>query len=244
MPRARTLGTTPARSSSARRSSAWVHRNSVEARNVLGLVEDPDLVLADVIERRSRARGRRPSTSAASASWPCSSRARSVGEIRRQLVGGLAQARRAACSAPCADQELARRQQLDGVDRAHAALVGRIERAQRLDLVAEPLDAHGQRLAGRKDVDDAAAARELAAAGDLGQRLVAQVDQLAQHALLADALARLRAAPAVPGRSAGASVCWKSAWTPATRTRGAPDRHAARAATRAADSSRISSLRS
>ena len=114
------------------------------------------------------------------------------GQICGQLVGSLAQPV-AQISGP---HRRPSRNSLAGssstvVDGANAALVGRIEGAQRLDLVAEPLDAHGQRLAGREDVDDAAAARELAAAGDLGQRLVAKVDQLAQDALLADALARL-----------------------------------------------------
>ena len=48
------------------------------------------------------------------------------------------------------------------------------------------------------------------------------------------------------GSASGGSVCWNSAWTLATRTRAGPSarRHAASAATRAADSSRTSSERS
>ena len=46
------------------------------------------------------------------------------------------------------------------------------------------------------------------------------------------------------GRSAGSIVCWRSDWTPATRIRARPFCHAASAATRAAVSSAISSLRS
>ena len=110
------------------------------------------------------------------------------GEVRGQLGRRPCRAGRAAAARHRAEQEFARGQQLDHVDRADTALVGRVERAQRLDLVAEPLDADGQRLAGREDVDDAAASCELAAAGDLGQCLVAKLDELAQDPLLANAL--------------------------------------------------------
>ena len=130
------------------------------------------------------------------------------GQASRQLVGQPCRAARAADCAlgPVAPSRnsLAGSRSTDSTG-ADAALVGRVEGAQRLDLVAEPLDAHGQRLAGREDVDDAAAARELAPAADLGQGLVAQLDELAQHALLADALARLeleRLCPAArPGQA-------------------------------------------
>ena len=46
------------------------------------------------------------------------------------------------------------------------------------------------------------------------------------------------------GRSSGGRVGWRSAWTDATRTRARPLRQRASVATRAADSSRMSSLRS
>ena len=45
---------------------------------------------------------------------------------------------------------------------------GGVKGPERLDFIAEPLDAHRQRLTGREDVDDAAAAGELAAPGHLG----------------------------------------------------------------------------
>ncbi len=53
-----------------------------------------------------------------------------------------------------------------------------------------------------------------------------------------------RSSRGASGRSAGSIVCWRSAWTLATRMRARPLRHAARAATRAAVSSATSSLRS
>ena len=58
--------------------------------------------------------------------------------------------------------------------------------AQRIDLVAEELDPDRQRHRRREDVDDAAAPRELAAAGDLGDRHVAEVEQLAQERVLVE----------------------------------------------------------
>ena len=82
------------------------------------------------------------------------------------------------------EKELTRRQQHDLVNRPHTALVGRVESAQRLDLIAEPLDPDGEWLTGREDVDNAAPTGELAAAGNLGKGLVAEVDELAQDPFL------------------------------------------------------------
>ena len=107
-----------------------------------------------------------------------------------QLVGGACPALAQRPAGIRADRNSLAGSSVDRIDRADATLVRRIERAQRLDLVAKPLDADRQRLAGREHVDDAATARELATAGHLGHGLVAELDQLAQHALLADALAR------------------------------------------------------
>ena len=78
-------------------------------------------------------------------------------------------------------QELTGGQQDHFLDGADAALVGRIEDAHRVDLVAEQLDPDRQRRGRREDVDQAAAARELAAAGDLQHRVVAEGEQLAQQ---------------------------------------------------------------
>ena len=128
--------------------------------------------------------------------------------------------------------------------RADRPLVGRVERAERVDLVAEELDPDRQRQRRREDVDDPAAARRFAATGDLGDRHVAEVEQLAQQGVLVDPRRRAAARAARRAGRPGAIVCWRSAWTLATRTRARPLRQAASAATRAAVSSAISSLRS
>ena len=62
---------------------------------------------------------------------------------------------------------------------ADAPLVGDGEVAELLDLVAEELDAHGMLGDRREDVEDAAANRELAAAGDHIDARVCEVDELA-----------------------------------------------------------------
>ena len=83
-------------------------------------------------------------------------------------------------------EELRRREQHHALDLAGRALVGRVEGAQRVDLVAERLDPDRQLRRRREDVDDAAAARELAAARDLEDRRVAELEQRGQQAALAD----------------------------------------------------------
>ena len=65
-------------------------------------------------------------------------------------------------------------------------LVGRVERAQRVDLVAEELDPDRQVHRRREHVDDAAAPRELAAAGDLRHGRVAEIEQVAQQRVLVE----------------------------------------------------------
>ena len=187
-----------------------------------------------------------PQTSAASPGSPVSRGAR--GPWRAVRAAGSrrrAQTRAQPCLASVGRQEeLAGGQERRLGEGAHAALVGRIEGAQRLDLVAEPLDAHGQRLAGREDVDDAAAARELAAAGRPRHRLVAQAHEFGQDGLLAAAGPPLAAAAA---RAAGRRAAASAGRAPARSPRGRAGRRrcqAARAATRAALSSRTSSERS
>ena len=69
-------------------------------------------------------------------------------------------------------------------------LVGRVERAQRIDLVAEELDADRQRHRGREDIHDPATAGELAAAGDLGDRRVPEIEQVVQQGVLVEPGAR------------------------------------------------------
>ncbi len=88
-----------------------------------------------------------------------------------------------------AQGELGGRQQRRRGDGAGAALIGRVEGPQGIDLVAEPLDADGHGLARREDVDDAAAARELTTTADLGHVLVAEIDERAGHARHVESLA-------------------------------------------------------
>ena len=163
-----------------------------------------------------------------------------LGEARRGPAEPVADRRRAAGR----EQELGRRQEHGPLDRPDGALVGRVERAQRVDLVAEELDPDRQRHRRREDVDDPAATRELAAAGDLGDRHVAEVEQLVEQARPGGSATPGRSSRGAAGRSAGSIVCWSRAWTLATRTRARPLRQAASAATRAAVSSATSSLRS
>ncbi len=92
---------------------------------------------------------------------------------------------RIAVAPPDRHQELRRREQDGALDRADAPLVGRIERAERVDLVTEELDPDRQRQRRREDVDDPAATRRLAATGDLGDRHVPEVEQLVEECVLA-----------------------------------------------------------
>ena len=113
-----------------------------------------------------------------------------LGELRRHRPESLAEPRHASRG----QQELARGEQQRLVDRANGALIGRIERAQRVDLVPEELEPDRQRQGRREDVDDAAPAGELAPPGDFEDGDVAQVEQLAQERVLADAGAEPHAA--------------------------------------------------
>ena len=78
------------------------------------------------------------------------------------------------------EQQLAARRQARPRSTAlgQRALVGDRERADLLDLVAEELDAHRVLGGRREDVEDAAAHRELAAAGDHVDAGVGEVDEL------------------------------------------------------------------
>ena len=127
---------------------------------------------------------------------------------------------------------------------ADRSLIGRIERAKRLDLVPEELDPDRQRQRWREHVDDPAASGELATAGDLEDRDVAKVEEVAKQRVLVDPTAPAQRRADHRAGPSGAIVCCRSAWTLATRTRARPPRHAASAATRAAVSSATSSLRS
>jgi hypothetical protein len=99
-------------------------------------------------------------------------------EIGEQALG---QASVRAGDAVTGDEELAGGEQRDGVERADSPLVGRVEGAERIDLVPEEFDPGGQRRRRREDIDDAAAPGELAAAGDLGDRDIAETEELAEE---------------------------------------------------------------
>ena len=156
-------------------------------RHVAGLIDDPDLV-ADVVEAGCRREVAGPDLGGIgelALLEPARSAARSAGS----LLAAAPSCSRSRCAGTRAEQELARRQQtISSTGRTPRWLAGSNARS---DSISSPNHSMrtGQRLAGREDVDDAAAPRELAATGDLGQRLVPEVDQLAQHALLRHALA-------------------------------------------------------
>ena len=141
------------------------------------------------------------------------------------------------------EEELRRRQERELADGLHGPLVGRVEGTEAVDLVAEELDPDRQRRRRREHVDDAAPARELAAAGDLEDGGVAALEELREERVQ-PTREPVRSVRGSAGRSDGASVAWSSAWTDATSTRAWPGRHDASAATRAAVSSGTSSERS
>ena len=65
-----------------------------------------------------------------------------------------------------------------------------IELAQRIDFVIEELDAHGRRAINRKDIDDAAARRELPHRLDFLDTCIAEVGEAADELPQADVIAR------------------------------------------------------
>ena len=148
--------------------------------------------------RRPRPRSGRDPRPAAPAAWRRPGRARS----------------RTSGDAAGRQEELARRQEDDLVDGADRPLVGRVEPPERVDLVAEELDPDRQRARRREDVDDAAAPGELAAAGDLEGGHVAEVEQLGEERLEAEAGASPEASAARragrPARSCAAGAPGRS----------------------------------
>ena len=83
------------------------------------------------------------------------------GEPFGESPGGPAQAIADGRRPALREEELRRRQQDRRFQRPDGPLVGRVERAQRVDLVAEELDADRQRQRRREDVDDAATPRRI-----------------------------------------------------------------------------------
>ena len=153
---------------------------------VAGLVEDEQRRRVEVVERRSPAPGdagpdlgrvahverpRRPVADRGrgrrSVRPSPSNRARSAARRSGSFAAPRPRRPRSAATPPRGSRNSRRRQEDGLVDRADGPLVGRVERAQRVDLVAEELDPDRQRRRRREDVDDAAAPGELAAAGDL-----------------------------------------------------------------------------
>src|SRR5438552_18086777 len=94
------------------------------------------------------------------------------------------------------ERELARRENDQLLERRLRALRHGVERAERLDLVAEELDASG--LLGRcgVDVDDASAAREGPRFAHLGHRLVSEIEEPGRRFGPRQALARAERATA------------------------------------------------
>ena len=145
-----------------------------------------------------------------------------LGQARRDPSQALADRRRRLRR----HQEFRRGQEHRAVDRADRPLVGRVERADRVDLVAEEFEPDRQRQRWREDVDDAAAPRELAATRDFSDRLVAEIEQLGEEGDLRGSGRRGGAGAVTAGRSAGEMVCCRRAWTLATRMRARPLCHA------------------
>ena len=112
------------------------------------------------------------------------------GEVVGEALGEASRGSSEPCGnrghAASRQQEFRRWKQDSGLNRFDRALVGRVERAQRVDLVPEELDPDGQRERRRKDVDNSTASRELAAPGHLEDRHVPEVEQVAQQRVLVD----------------------------------------------------------
>ena len=98
---------------------------------------------------------------------------------------------------------LASEAELEAIKRLQRTLGGRIEAAQALDIVAEELDAHGGVVAGRPEVDDAAANGVVGGLHDERRALVAGRFERGDHAVAADPFAALHARAADPGGQRG-----------------------------------------
>ena len=108
------------------------------------------------------------------------------------MGGGVGRGQHAAAQIGSAGGDrLARRVDDDRVERAKGALAGRIERAHRLDLVAEQLDADRQAVQRREQIDDAAAHGEGARVLDHRRAAEAGREQRVDGLVAADDLAAL-----------------------------------------------------
>ena len=230
----------PSPASALRRSWAWVSSAAASADSSSSSVStrcaDAGRCSAVVAPASSAAH-----VSAASARSPCSRRARSacssLGQVARRALRQRAPA--------IGGQELAGRQQRDLLQAAPRGLRDRIEAADRLDLVAEQVQPHRFGRAGRPDVDDAAARRELADAADLDRDVVARRHQRAEQRVLVDALpdADLARAARPAARASACAAPAPASGATSTALRGC-DASQASARNRSADSSCSGSARS
>ena len=180
------FGRSPLSISSARRSSAWRHRNVGGLGDLAGLVEDEEgrrrrggrgrstgragRPRPRRRRRRSRARRRRRSASGIARAPSPSNRARSAASRSGSFAAARPRRSRSAATPSCGARNSDAGRRIASLERSDRPLVGRVERPQRVDLVAEELDPDRQRRRRREHVDDPAAPGELAAAGDLGWR--------------------------------------------------------------------------
>ena len=171
------FGRSPASTISACRSSAWRHRKSDGVGEVAGLVQHEEGRRVEVVEAGVRGDEARPDLRgiagrerAALARGDLVGTGRRIAAEAREVLGeAVGEAVRHAAEAgpelvraARREEELRRGQEHDLADGLDTALVGGIEGAHGVDLVAEQLDPDGQGRRRREDVDDAAATRELA----------------------------------------------------------------------------------
>ena len=195
--------------SSARRSSAWRHRNaaasamspgssrsrsvpgSMWSRPVAGARWAAQTSAASPTDHRARRRSGAPRSSPRSSSAAPSNRARSAASRSGRRAAARPSRSRIAAGAAGREQELRRGQQDGLVDRrrSSAGRSGR-RRAANRSRRRRTRSGSGSGPRRREDVDDAAAPRELAAAGHLGHRHVAEVEQVAQQRVLVEPGAR------------------------------------------------------
>ncbi len=102
--------------------------------------------------------------------------------LRRIALERLAEPGAEAAPRRVVERELARRQQAHLVHLVDRALGVDVERAERLDLVVDEVDAVGERAAHRKEIDQAAADAVLAGRDDLGHVAVAGGRELGAQA--------------------------------------------------------------
>ncbi len=122
--------------------------------------------------------------------------------LRRIAFERLAIAAAEAVAAALVDRELARRQEAHVRHRVQRALRVDVEGADRLDVVAEQIDAVGQRAAHREEIDQPAAHAELAWRDHLRDVLVTGEGELAAQRIDVEALPLLQE-EREPGEIAG-----------------------------------------